>query len=376
MEKTIFGISCPGRIGVSLPACDVPETGIPEDLAREGAIGLPQVSEGQALRHFVRLSTLNYNIEKGIYPLGSCTMKYNPRLHETLARIPGLASLHPLSPDSTVQGVLELMYSLGACLCEITGFQGVTLQPAAGAQGEFTGLMLIRNALRASGQNDRDKVLMPDSAHGTNPATSTMAGMKVVPVKSNSRGTVDVEDIKAKVGPDTAALMLTNPNTLGLFESDILELTETVHRAGGLNYMDGANMNALLGVARPGDMGFDVCHLNLHKTFSTPHGGGGPGSGPVCCTRELAPFLPAPVVVKTGEGYSLKSPGNSSLGKLLAFHGHVGVMYKAYAYIRTLGAAGLREVTEGAVVNANYLKSLASSPAARLARGLNDLPQN
>jgi glycine dehydrogenase subunit 2 len=277
MEKTIFGISCPGRIGVSLPDCDVPETGIPEELAREGDIGLPQVSEGQAVRHFVRLSTMNYNIEKGIYPLGSCTMKYNPRLHEALARVPGLSSVHPLSPDSTVQGTLELMHSLGACLCEITGFHGVTLQPAAGAQGEFTGLMLIRSALRASGQNDRDKVLMPDSAHGTNPATSTMAGMKVVPVKSNSRGTVDVEDVKAKVGPDTAALMLTNPNTLGLFETDILELTEAVHRAGGLNYIDGANMNALLGVARPGDMGFDVCHLNLHKTFSTPHGGEAPG---------------------------------------------------------------------------------------------------
>ncbi len=357
MEKTIFGISCPGRIGVSLPDCDVPETGIPEELAREGDIGLPQVSEGQAVRHFVRLSTMNYNIEKGIYPLGSCTMKYNPRLHEALARVPGLSSVHPLSPDSTVQGTLELMHSLGACLCEITGFHGVTLQPAAGAQGEFTGLMLIRSALRASGQNDRDKVLMPDSAHGTNPATSTMAGMKVVPVKSNSRGTVDVEDVKAKVGPDTAALMLTNPNTLGLFETDILELTEAVHRAGGLNYMDGANMNALLGVARPGDMGFDVCHLNLHKTFSTPHGGGGPGSGPVCCTRELAPFLPTPVVARNGEGYSLSCPGNSSFGKLMAFHGNVGVMYRAYAYIRTLGAAGLREVTEGAVVNANYLKA-------------------
>jgi glycine dehydrogenase subunit 2 len=358
MEKSIFRYSCPGRIGVSLPELDIPDTPVPEELARDDETGLPQVTEAQAMRHFVRLSNMNYNIEKGIYPLGSCTMKYNPRLHEALARIPGLASVHPLSPDATVQGTLELMYTLGRCLCEITGFKGVTLQPAAGAQGEFAGLMLIRSAHLAAGETGRDKVLMPDSAHGTNPATSTMAGMKVLPVKSNQRGMVDVEDVKAKVGPDTAALMLTNPNTLGLFEADILEITDAVHRAGGLNYMDGANMNALLGIARPGDMGFDVCHLNLHKTFSTPHGGGGPGSGPVCCSERLAPFLPAPVVARTAEGYALSFEENTSFGRLLAFHGNTGVLYRAYAYIRTLGASGLREVTEGAVVNANYLKAM------------------
>ncbi len=357
MEKTLFSTSCPGRIGVSLPVCDVPETEIPAELARTGEIGLPQVTEGQVMRHFVRLSNKNYNIEKGIYPLGSCTMKYNPRLHEALARIPGLAAVHPLSPDRTVQGTLELMHALGTCLCEITGFSAVTLQPAAGAQGEFTGLMLIRSAHLAALETGRDKVLMPDSAHGTNPATSTMAGMKVVPVKSNDQGMVDVEDVKAKVGPDTAALMLTNPNTLGLFESNILEITEAVHRAGGLNYMDGANMNAMLGVARPGDMGFDVCHLNLHKTFSTPHGGGGPGSGPVCCNARLEPYLPNPLVVKDKDGYALSGMSNTSFGRLMAFHGNIGVLYRAYAYIRTLGASGLREVTEGAVVNANYLKA-------------------
>ncbi len=357
MERTIFSMSCPGRTGVSLPRRDVPSTPVPGELERTGGIGLPQVTEGQAMRHFVRLSTLNYNIEKGIYPLGSCTMKYNPRLHESLARMPGLSMVHPLSPDNTVQGTLELIHSLGVCLCEITGFSGVTMQPAAGAQGEFTGLMLIRSAHMAAGEPGRDKVLMPDSAHGTNPATSTMAGMKVVPVKSNDHGMVDVEDVMAKVGPDTAALMLTNPNTLGLFEADILRITEAVHGAGGLNYMDGANMNAMLGVARPGDMGFDVCHLNLHKTFSTPHGGGGPGSGPVCCSDRLVPFLPGPVVKRTDRGYAMECPGEGSFGRLMAFHGNVGVLYRAYAYIRSLGASGLREVTEGAVINANYLKA-------------------
>lgn len=357
MEKTIFSYSCPGRIGISLSKSDVPETQIPEDLAREGDIGLPQVTEAQVMRHFVRLSSMNYNIERGIYPLGSCTMKYNPRLHEALARIPGLSSVHPLSPDSTVQGTLELIHSLGECLCRITGFSAVTMQPAAGAQGEFAGLMLIRGAHLAAGDTNRDKVLMPDSAHGTNPATSTMAGMKVVPVKSNHRGMVDVNDIRAKAGPDTAALMLTNPNTLGLFEEDILEITGAVHSAGGLNYMDGANMNALMGIARPADMGFDVCHLNLHKTFSTPHGGGGPGSGPVCCTERLRPFLPSPVVTRTPDGYAMSDAGHTSFGRLLAFYGNVGVLYRAYAYIRNLGALGLREVTEGAVVNANYLKA-------------------
>lgn len=357
MEKTIFQYSCPGRIGVGLPALDVPETAIPSFYARKGSIGLPEATEGQVMRHFVRLSTTNFNIEKGMYPLGSCTMKYNPRLNETLARIEGLSSPHPLAPDSTVQGSLELMYNLQQSLCEITGFKAATLQPAAGAQGEFAGLMLIKQWQEERGQSNRNEVLMPDSAHGTNPATSTLAGLKVVSVKSDEHGRVDVEDLRAKAGENTCALMLTNPNTLGIFESSISEITTIVHEAGGLNYMDGANMNAMLGIARPGDMGFDVCHLNLHKTFSTPHGGGGPGAGPVCCTEHLQPFLPASSIEKTEDGYILHDKLNRSFGRLLAFHGNVGVLYRAYAYIRTLGKEGLREVSEVALINANYMKA-------------------
>jgi glycine dehydrogenase subunit 2 len=357
MEKTIFQYSSPGRTGVTLPASDVPETPVPEEFRRKQPIGLPQVTEGQAMRHFVRLSTMNFNIEKGFYPLGSCTMKYNPRLHEYLARIEGLAAVHPLSPDSSVQGTLQIMHELGGFLCEITGFDAVTLQPAAGAQGEFAGIMLIRKWQHERGQEHRNEVLMPDSSHGTNPATSTLAGLKVVSVKSDEHGRVDVEDLRSKVGENTCAFMLTNPNTLGIFESNIKQITEIVHQAGGLNYMDGANMNAMLGIARPGDMGFDVCHLNLHKTFSTPHGGGGPGSGAVCCAEVLKPFLPASTVEKNSDGYSLVTGAGKSIGRLMAFHGNVGVLYKAYAYIRTLGAKGLREVSEVALINANYMKA-------------------
>ena len=357
MEKTIFQYSSPGRIGVALPVLDVPETAIPERFVRKEPIGLPMVTEGQAMRHFVRLSSLNFNIEKGMYPLGSCTMKYNPRLNEFLARIEGLAAVHPLSDDSSVQGTLEIMHKLGESLCEITGFKAVTLQPAAGAQGEFAGLMLIRKWQDERGQKHRNEVLMPDSAHGTNPATSTLAGLKVISVNSDEHGRVDVEDLRSKAGENTCAFMLTNPNTLGIFESSIEEITSIVHEAGGLNYMDGANMNAMLGIARPGDMGFDVCHLNLHKTFSTPHGGGGPGSGAVCCAEFLRPFLPASTVVKTDDGYRLIDRMSKSIGRLLAFHGNVGVLYRAYAYIRTLGSRGLREVSEVALINANYMKA-------------------
>ncbi len=357
-HSSIFEFSHPGRIGVSLPALDVPESDVPfsPSSLREDDTGLPQLSEGQVLRHFVRLSRKNYNVEEGIYPLGSCTMKYNPRLNETLARLPGFAGLHPLVRDEDAQGTLELMHRLGEFLCEITGFSDVTLQPAAGAQGEYTGLMLISSYHRARGEEQRDEVLMPDSAHGTHPATSTLAGMKVIGVLSNDRGEVDLDDLRAKAGPNTAAFMLTNPNTLGIFESSICELTAAVHEAGGLNYMDGANMNALLGVARPGDMGFDVCHLNLHKTFSTPHGGGGPGSGPVVCIEALAPYLPVPVVVRGEDGrYSLDNEKKDSFGRLLAFHGHISILCRAYAYIRTLGAEGLRLVSVNALMNANYL---------------------
>ncbi|MBN2588032.1 MAG: aminomethyl-transferring glycine dehydrogenase subunit GcvPB [Candidatus Fermentibacteraceae bacterium] len=358
--RTIFDICSPGRIGVSLPGLDVPaHEGLPENLNREGdgGAGLPRASEGQVMRHFINLGSMNYHLDKGMYPLGSCTMKYNPKLHENLARMEGLAGIHPLCPDSHVQGTLELMHHLGELLCEITGFQGVSLQPAAGAQGEFCGIMLIKSYHESRNEPHRNEVLMPDSAHGTNPATSTLADCVVVGVESNEQGLVDPEDLRRKAGPNTAAFMLTNPNTLGLFESHIGELTSIVHEAGGLNYMDGANMNALLGIARPGDMGFDVCHLNLHKTFSTPHGGGGPGSGPVACNGKLADFLPEPVVVREEDGsFSLKR-SRDSFGRLLAFHGHIGVLYRAYAYIMSLGAEGLREVSEAALINANYLKA-------------------
>jgi len=356
--KTVFSMSSSGRMGVSLPALDVPPSAeLPEGLEREsGSIGLPEVTEGQVMRHFIELSNANHHVDKGMYPLGSCTMKYNPRQNEDIARMPGLAGLHPLSPDAMAQGTLELMHRLSGYLCEITGFEAITLQPAAGAQGEFCGLMLITSYHRDRGEGHRNEVLMPDSAHGTNPATSTLAGCKVIGVSSNDRGEVDPEDLRRKVGPNTAAFMLTNPNTLGLFESKIGELTSIVHEAGGLNYMDGANMNALLGVARPGDMGFDVCHLNLHKTFGTPHGGGGPGSGPVACISDLERYLPDSIVSKDSDGrYFLQKP-DRSFGRLLAFHGNVGVLYRAYAYIRTLGADGLCEVTENALINANYLK--------------------
>jgi len=358
--KTVFELSSPGRMGVSLPELDVPASSeIPAEYSREceGVTGLPEATEGQILRHYVNLSTMNHHVDKGMYPLGSCTMKYNPKLHEDLARIGGLSGIHPLVPSALAAGSLELMYKLGEFLCELTGFKGVSLQPAAGAQGEFCGIMLIKSYHESRGEPHRNEVLMPDSAHGTNPATSTLADCVVVGVESNEYGLVDPEDLRRKAGPNTAVFMLTNPNTLGLFESRIEELTSIVHEAGGLNYMDGANMNALLGIARPGDMGFDVCHLNLHKTFSTPHGGGGPGSGPVACTEKLARFLPDPEVIREDDGSYRLRRKQDSFGRLLAFHGNVGVLYKAYAYIRTLGAEGLREVSENALISANYLKA-------------------
>ncbi len=358
--KTVFDLCGIGRTGVSLPDLDVPESeAVPEELSREGSgnTGLPRASEGQVMRHFINLSAKNYHVDRGMYPLGSCTMKYNPKLHENLARMEKLAGVHPLCPDSGVQGTLELMHHLGSLLCEITGFQGVTLQPAAGAQGEFCGIMMIKSYHESRGDSERNEVLMPDSAHGTNPATSTLADCVVVGVESNDQGLVDPQDLRRKAGPKTAAFMLTNPNTLGLFESHIEELTGIVHDAGGLNYMDGANMNALLGIAKPGMMGFDVCHLNLHKTFSTPHGGGGPGSGPVACAEQLVPFLPQPSVMLDSDGKYRLHRQQNSFGRLMAFHGNIGVLYRAYAYILSMGADGLREVSEAALVNANYVRS-------------------
>ncbi len=358
--RTIFEMSAPGRRGADLPRLDVPEAPeLPEELRREreGRTGLPGVTEGQAVRHYVNVSSMNYHVDRGLYPLGSCTMKYNPKHHEDLAAMPGLADLHPLVPDHMAEGILELARRLGSYLCGITGFDSVTLQPAAGAQGELCGIMLIKSHLESIGEGHRNEVLMPDSAHGTNPATSTLAGCRTVGVSSNELGEVDPEDLRAKVGPSTAAFMLTNPNTLGLFESRIRELTDIVHEAGGLNYMDGANMNALMGIGKPALMGFDCCHLNLHKTFSTPHGGGGPGSGPVVCTAELAPYLPEPVVALGEDGAPTLSRPTDSFGRLMAFHGHPGVWIKAWAYIRAMGAEGLREVSEGALLAANYLKA-------------------
>jgi len=301
--ELIFELSKSGRKAYSLPACDVPEAGekIPEKFARKIDARLPEVFEVDVVRHFTRLSQLNYAVDLGFYPLGSCTMKYNPKINEAVSRLPGFLRLHPYQPDETVQGALKLMYDLEKMLCEITGMDRATLQPAAGAHGEMTGLMIIKAALEQRGEGKRKKIIIPDSAHGTNPASASMVGFEVLEVKSDERGNVDVEDLKKLMSDEVAGIMLTNPNTLGLFEERITEIARIIHDAGGLLYYDGANLNANLGKARPGDMGFDVVHLNLHKTFSTPHGGGGPGSGPIAVTKELVPFLPVPTVEKEGE---------------------------------------------------------------------------
>lgn len=357
LEPLIFEMSRPGRQGVTLPENDVPsqplEKLIPAELLRQQPVELPEVSELDVIRHFTRLSRLNYGVDVGFYPLGSCTMKYNPKINEDMANLPGFTQLHPYQPEQTVQGALELMYHTQRYLAEITGMDEVSLQPAAGAHGELTGLLTIKAFLKHKGEN-RTKVIIPDSAHGTNPATATLAGFKTVQVKSDERGNVDVEALRAVVDEDTAALMLTNPNTLGLFEENIVEIAEIVHNAGGLLYYDGANMNAIMGITTPGDMGFDVVHLNIHKTFSTPHGGGGPGSGPVGVKAALAPFLPKPIVVKEQDKYHLDYNRPLSIGRVRGFHASFGVIVKAYTYILTQGA-GLKGVSEHAVLNANYL---------------------
>lgn len=355
----IFEISKEGRIGYSLPEMDVPEeqieTLIPEEYIRTEEAGLPEVSELDIMRHYTDLSKRNHGVDSGFYPLGSCTMKYNPKINEDIARLPGFAHLHPLQNESTVQGSLELMYDLMQSLKEITGMDEVTLQPAAGAHGEWTGLMMIRAYHEANGDYNRTKVIVPDSAHGTNPASAVVAGFETITVKSDENGLVDIEDLKRVVGPDTAALMLTNPNTLGLFEKNILEMAEIVHNAGGKLYYDGANLNAIMSKVRPGDMGFDVVHLNLHKTFTGPHGGGGPGSGPVGVKKDLIPFLPVPVLVKQDEQYVFDYDRPQSIGRIKPFYGNFGINVRAYTYIRTMGPDGLKQVTENAVLNANYL---------------------
>jgi len=361
----IFERSKPGRIAYSLPEMDVPEVDafdiFPPEYVRKQDAELPEVSELDLMRHYTKLSENNHGVDSGFYPLGSCTMKYNPKINETVARFPGFTHIHPLQDESTVQGALGLMYDLQEHLKEITGMDEVTLQPAAGAHGEWTGLMLIRAFHEANGDTKRTKVIIPDSAHGTNPASASVAGFETVTVKSNEEGLVDLDDLRKIAGEDTAALMLTNPNTLGLFEAHILEIAEIIHDAGGKLYYDGANLNAVLAKARPGDMGFDVVHLNLHKTFTGPHGGGGPGSGPVGVKKELIPFLPVPVVAKKGDRYVLDEDRPQSIGRVKPFYGNFGINVRAYTYIRSMGPDGLREVTENAVINANYMmRKLAS----------------
>lgn len=355
--KLIFEKSRPGRVGINLPDCDVPEKKIeeliPKDFLRS-KLHLPEVSEVEVVRHYTKLSTQNYGIDTGFYPLGSCTMKYNPKVNEEIAKLPGFKSLHPLQDEELSQGALELMYNLERYLCEITGMDGFTLQPAAGAHGELAGLMIVKACFERK-KEKRTKIIVPDSSHGTNPASASLCGYESITVKSNERGTVDLKELKKVLNEDVACFMLTNPNTLGLFEEEILEISALAHNKRALIYCDGANMNALLGMARPGDMGFDIIHLNLHKTFSTPHGGGGPGSGPVGVKKSLIPFLPRPSIRKEKDKYRLDYDSPLSIGRIKSFYGNFSVLVKAYAYLRALGPEGLREVAENAVLNANYL---------------------
>ncbi|HSO56756.1 MAG TPA: aminomethyl-transferring glycine dehydrogenase subunit GcvPB [Paenisporosarcina sp.] len=358
-QPLIFEITKAGRIGYSLPELDIPEVDLssllPEGLLREEPAELPEVSELDIMRHYTALSKRNHGVDSGFYPLGSCTMKYNPKINESVARFPGFADIHPLQDEDTVQGALELMYDLQEHLIEITGMDDLTLQPAAGAHGEWTALMMIRAFHLANGDTQRTKVIVPDSAHGTNPASATVAGFDTITVKSDENGLVDLEDLRRVVGDDTAALMLTNPNTLGLFEENILEMASIIHGVGGKLYYDGANLNAVMSKARPGDMGFDCVHLNLHKTFTGPHGGGGPGSGPVGVKKDLIPFLPKPILVKTEEGYHFDYNRPQSIGRVKPFYGNFGINVRAYTYIRSMGPDGLKAITEYAVLNANYM---------------------
>jgi glycine dehydrogenase subunit 2 len=379
-EPLIFEISRPGRQAVSLPACDAPETELPSDCLR-GDLPLPEIAEVDLIRHYVRLSQMNLSVDTAFYPLGSCTMKYNPKVNEVAARLPGFSVLHPLQDEASCQGALALMYELQQMLAEIAGFSAATLQPAAGAHGELTGVLIMRKYLHDRGETQRNIILVPDSAHGTNPATTSMSGLRVIEVASDSRGNVDLGILRSLItdhGPNLVGMMLTNPNTLGLFDENLEEVLNLVHEAGGLVYGDGANFNAILGIAKPGEMGFDVMHYNLHKTFATPHGGGGPGSGAVGATAALADYLPGPIVAARA-GSQAGGPGPvgqtspegaedwagiyywymppRSIGRVKAFYGNFGVLVRAYTYIRMLGAEGLRAVSENAVLNANYLQA-------------------
>lgn len=359
--KLLFERSRAGRGSDLLPACDVPVVTYDQGLLRAEAPRLPEMAEVDLSRHYTELAKQTHGVNDGFYPLGSCTMKYNPRVNEEAAAQPGFTQLHPLQPVETVQGALEVIHTAEKMLCEITGMDSMTFQPAAGAHGEYTGLLLIRKYHQSRGDTARTKIIVPDSAHGTNPASATMAGFKVVSVPSNEQGGVDLDALRKAVGPDTAGLMLTNPNTVGLFDPNILEITQIIHDAGGLCYYDGANLNAIMGHVRPGDMGFDCVHLNLHKTFSTPHGGGGPGSGPVGCKAMLAQFLPSPHVEEKDGKFIFAAPEHT-MGRVRSFYGNFLVVVKALAYLITLGKEGIPEASAGAVLNANYLmKQLAGA---------------
>ena len=359
-NKLIFELSKEGRKAYTLPKLDIEEKPLedilPQQMMRKEEIELPEVSEVDIIRHYTLLSNKNYGVDTGFYPLGSCTMKYNPKINEDMASLVGFTALHPYQPVETVQGALKLMYELENMLSEITGMDKFSLQPAAGAHGELTGLMIIKAYHEHRNDKKRKKIIVPDSAHGTNPASATVAGFDVIEIKSNKEGAIDLEALKAVLNDEVAGLMLTNPSTLGLFEENIVEIARLVHEAGGLLYYDGANLNAIMGITRPGDMGFDVVHLNLHKTFSTPHGGGGPGAGPVGVKNELADFLPVPVIEFKDGIYSLNYDRPLSIGKVRSFYGNFNVLIKAYSYILTMGAEGLKRASEMAVLNANYLK--------------------
>jgi glycine cleavage system P protein (glycine dehydrogenase) subunit 2 len=352
--KLIYERSRSGRRASSLPRPDVTAPSVPQELRRQDPPRLPEVSEPELVRHFTELSTRNFGVDTGFYPLGSCTMKYNPRVNERAVGLPGFRDLHPRQDEDAAQGALELMWRLQTILTEVCGLDAVSLQPAAGSQGELTGLMLVRAYFADRRETERREIVIPDTAHGTNPASVTMCGFELVHVQTDARGNIDIEDLRSKVGPRTAGLMLTNPSTLGLFDENIEEIERIFHGAGALMYFDGANLNAICGISRPGDMGFDVVHMNLHKTFSQPHGGGGPGAGPVAVAARLEPFLPAPVVVREGDRYRLDHDRPKSIGRVRGYAGPFGVFVRAYAYLRMYGPR-LREMSELAVLNANYV---------------------
>ncbi len=356
--KLIFEKGKEGRGCEMLPESDVPVTAPSEKFLRKKELRLPQVSETEISRHYTQLMKRTFGVNNGFYPLGSCTMKYNPKVNDDMAKLPGFTEVHPLQPESTVQGCLEVLKKTEEALCEVTGMDAIDFQPAAGAHGEFAGLKLIWAYHQDRKDVKRTKIIVPDSAHGTNPASAAMAGFSVINIPSTKEGYVDLEELRKVVGEDTAGFMLTNPNTIGMFDENILEITRIVHEAGGLNYYDGANLNAIMGIARPGDMGFDVVHLNLHKTFSTPHGGGGPGSGPVGCKEQLIKYLPTPRIINKDGSLTFDSKSEVSIGRVKAFYGNFLVVVRALTYILTLGAEGLRKASENAVINANYMLHL------------------